>query len=85
MVTVRVSPNARQSTVTGTTGDYLTCRLNAKPVDGAANTELLRLLTDQLGVPKSRLSMLSGETSRLKRVLITGITVTNIHTALTRG
>jgi hypothetical protein len=45
-------------------------RLQAPPTDGRANQALLRLLADRLQIARSALSILSGETARVKRVLI---------------
>lgn len=53
-------------------GAYL-IRLNAPPVEGAANAELVELLADLLGVPRRNVTIVSGERSRLKRVRITGV------------
>lgn len=55
-------------------GDALLVRLNAAPVDGAANTELIDVLADAFGVPKRSVTIVSGERSRQKRVRITGAT-----------
>jgi uncharacterized protein (TIGR00251 family) len=51
----------------------LQVRLTAPPVDGAANTELIELIADELDVPKRSVSIVSGETSRQKRLHVIGI------------
>ena len=71
---VRVIPRAGKSGVAGTRGDALLVRLNAPPVDGAANAELIDVLADVLGVPRRAVSIVSGERSRQKRVRIEGVT-----------
>lgn len=48
-------------------------RIAAAPVDGAANAALMKFLASELGVPRSRLSILSGEASRTKRILVEGM------------
>jgi uncharacterized protein YggU (UPF0235/DUF167 family) len=48
--------------------------VSAPPVDGAANTELTRFLSDLFGVSRSRVTISAGAGSRSKRVLILGIT-----------
>ncbi len=48
-------------------------RITAAPVDGAANAMLRKILADALEVPRSRISILSGESSRQKRLLIEGV------------
>ena len=55
-------------------GGALLVRLNAAPVDGAANAELIEVLSDVLDVPKRAVSIVSGERSRQKRVQIEGLT-----------
>jgi uncharacterized protein (TIGR00251 family) len=55
-------------------GDAVLVRLNAAPVDGAANAELIEVLADAYGVPKRAVEIVAGERSRQKRVRITGAT-----------
>ena len=55
-------------------GDALKVRLNAPPVDGKANKAMLRFLADKLGVATSLLSLVSGDKSRRKQVLVRGAT-----------
>ena len=70
-LTVRVSPSARRSEVTGWTADekgrpVLLIKLAAPPVDGKANTELISFMTELLGCAKSEITLVRGSTSRLK-------------------
>ncbi len=55
-------------------GGALLVRLNAAPVDGAANAELIKVLSDAFDVPKHAVSIVSGERNRQKRVRIEGLT-----------
>ena len=55
-------------------GGALLVRLNAAPVDGAANAELIEVLSDVFDVPKRAVSIVSGERNRQKRVRIEGLT-----------
>jgi uncharacterized protein (TIGR00251 family) len=71
-INVRVIPRAGKSGVAGTRGDALLVRLQAPPVDGAANEELIAVLAEALGVPKRQLSIVSGARSRQKRVALSG-------------
>ena len=68
---VRVTPNARRSEVLDWGSDekgrpVLMVKLAAPPVDGKANTELVRFLADVFGCPKSQVQLLRGEGSRQK-------------------
>lgn len=73
---VRVTPRARQTALAGIVDvdgrPALAIRLAAPPVDGAANKALLAFLATSLGLPRSRLRIVSGETSRLKTVSLSG-------------
>lgn len=70
---VQVQPRASRSRVVGEHGGYLKVQLAAPPVDGAANAALLELLADLLGVPRRQVALVSGESSRRKRVRATGV------------
>jgi len=72
---VKAIPNARKSEIVGFEADgALKIKLRAVPEDGKANKELVKLLAKQCGISKSCLEILSGETSRHKRLSIEGIT-----------
>jgi uncharacterized protein (TIGR00251 family) len=70
---VRVTPNAKKSEFAGWTADekgrpVLLVKLHAPPVDGKANTELIRFLAEALDCPKGQITMLRGTSSRQKTV-----------------
>lgn len=70
---VRVTPNAKKSEFAGWTADekgrpVLLVKLKAPPVDGKANTELIRFLADELDCAKGQISLLRGTSSRQKTV-----------------
>jgi uncharacterized protein (TIGR00251 family) len=74
---VRLTPRARRDEVAGVidAGDgrpALSIRLAAPPVEGAANQALIAFLSSALGLPKSAVSIASGEKSRLKIVRLDG-------------
>jgi uncharacterized protein (TIGR00251 family) len=73
VLTVRVIPRAGRSGVAGTRDGALLVRLNAPPVDGAANEELIEVLAGLLDVPKRAVTIVAGDRSRSKRVRVTGI------------
>lgn len=74
LIDVRVIPRAGKSGVAGTRNDALLVRLNAPPVDGAANAELIELLADAFGVSRRSVTLVSGSQSRSKRVRVAGVT-----------
>lgn len=60
--------------IAGEENGRLKVRLQAPPVEGKANRELLKLLSKALGISKSRVRLEAGERSRDKSVLLVGIT-----------
>jgi uncharacterized protein len=74
VLSVRVIPRASKSGITGRRGDAIVVRLAAPPVEGAANDALIDLLSAAFGTPRRDMTILSGQKSRDKRVLIEGIT-----------
>ena len=67
---ISVSPNARRTAADGLHDGALRVRLGAPPVDGRANAHLLGWLATELGCPKRAVSLLRGDISRRKQVLI---------------
>lgn len=82
IVDIRVIPRAKKSEVAGTRDNAILVRLNAPPVDGAANTELIRLIAAMLDVPQRSVQIVSGERSRRKRVRISGRTTAEVERIL---
>lgn len=74
---LRVTPNAAVDRIEGaeTRDDgtaVLRIRVRAVPDRGKANAAVIALLAEALGVPKSAVSVVSGETARLKTVRVAG-------------
>ena len=82
IVSIRVIPRAGRSGPAGIRDHALVIRLNAPPLEGAANTELIAVLADLLDVPKRNVTIISGERSRSKRVRVIGTTRERAHAAL---
>jgi len=73
-VAVHVQPRASRSEIVGVHGAALKVRLQAPPVEGAANEALLALLAAALGLPRRAVRVVAGATSRAKTVEIEGTT-----------
>lgn len=71
---VRVVPRASKTEITGEIDGVLKVRLSAPPVDGAANSELIKVLARAFGVSRRQIDIVSGQTSKTKRIRITGAT-----------
>jgi uncharacterized protein len=71
---VRLTPRGGRDGVDGVgSSGELRVRVAAPPVDGAANTALLRLLGEVLGVPPSAIVIEAGATGRTKRIRTIGL------------
>lgn len=73
LLDVRVQPRASRTGFAGLFGDRLKVRLQAPPVDGRANTALLEFLAEACGLPKSRVTLETGQSARDKRVRLHGV------------
>ena len=72
VLTLHIQPGAKKTEVAGEHGEALKVRLGAPPVDGKANDALIAFLAERLGVPKARVVLEAGQTSRSKRVRVVG-------------
>ena len=72
-LTVKVHPRAKRSALNGRLGDAWKLALAAPPVDGKANDECVRFLAEFAAVPRSRVRIVMGLTSRMKVVEIEGV------------
>lgn len=81
---VRVQPRAAKTELAGLYGTALKVRLHSPPIDGAANHELISFLAKSLGVSKSAVRIVAGESSRAKTVEISGVSTASVR-ALAHG
>ncbi len=81
-LSVRAQPRASRSELAGEHDGALKVRLAAPPVEGEANRELERFLAKQLGVARSRVAVVAGETGRNKVVEVEGLTAAEVQRLL---
>lgn len=74
---VRVVPKSSKSEVVGERGGALKVKLKSPPVDGAANAELIKTLAKFFNAPQSAVEILKGQTSKNKRIKISGLSGLN--------
>ncbi|MEE9201269.1 MAG: DUF167 domain-containing protein [Candidatus Brocadiales bacterium] len=74
IIPVKVQPGAKKNSIVGEWGGKLKLQVTAPPERGKANEAVVRLLASGLGLQKSRVRIVSGESSRDKRVLVEGVT-----------
>jgi uncharacterized protein YggU (UPF0235/DUF167 family) len=71
---VRLTPRGGADRVDGVSGDgVLQVRVAAPAVEGAANAALVRLLADELDVPRTSVQMVAGATGRRKLIVVDGV------------
>ena len=68
-ISVQVKPNSKKESVELTDGVYIV-RVNAPPVEGAANERVIELLAEHLDRPKSSIQLVSGHRSKRKIFLL---------------
>lgn len=79
---IRLQPNARRNEVVGFQNEVLRLRVTAPPHEGRANKAMIDLLSDALDIPKSRIDILRGHTTRDKLVVIEGLDPDEVRTRL---
>ncbi len=70
---ITVSPKSSRSMITVDTNNHIKVYLNAPPVDGKANLELIALFSKKLRIPKSNITIISGDKGKNKRIEIEGL------------
>jgi uncharacterized protein (TIGR00251 family) len=78
LLSVRVQPRSRQNAITGVREKSLLLKVNAPPVDGAANQAVIALLAQELNLPKSTFSVQQGVKSREKIVKVEHVTADDV-------
>ena len=71
-IKVRLQPRASSNEIVGERNGAIVVRVTAPPVDGKANEALVKLVAKELGVAKSKVTIVRGETSRDKVLEIVG-------------
>ncbi|MBQ4077571.1 YggU family protein [bacterium] len=75
---VKLVPNSSFSKVVDFTEEYVRIKISAPPIENKANKELIEFCSDLFDVNKSKLKIISGEKSKVKKVLITGAKYSDI-------
>jgi len=83
VLSLHCQPGAKASRVVGLHDERLKIQLQAPPLENRANEALVAWLAEQLGVPRKQIDLLTGQTSRQKRVLVRGATLEQVQRLLT--
>ena len=84
-IRVRVKPRAARSRIVAMAGDVVEVAVAAPPVDGAANEELVRLLSSVLDVGRRNVEIVGGAHGRTKLLRIRGLTAAELTSRLSAG
>ena len=79
---VKVQPKAKKEGIAGIEGDRLKLKVNAPPEKGKANAACIKLLAKALGIAKSEIELLQGQTSREKVFLLKGLDIEEVKKRL---
>jgi len=79
---VKALPSSKCDEVRGVDGGALKVAVTAPPEKGKANKALLAVLAEFFGVPRRDVAIISGETSRDKRVEVAGVTAVQVEEKL---
>ena len=79
---VKVHPRARKNAITGEVGDSLKLSLTTPPIEGRANEACVEFFAKLLKVPRSSVTIASGQTSRNKVIRVTGVTAQYVRERL---
>jgi len=79
---VKVQPRAKKNAITGELGDALKLALTAPPIEGRANQACIEFFANLLKVPRSSVTIASGETSRNKVIRVAGLSAEEVKKRL---
>lgn len=87
LIAVRVTPRGGRDGVDGWIRDdagrlMLKVRVAAPAAEGQANAAVIAVLARALGLPKSAFALVSGQTARVKRIEVSGLSETELACAL---
>ena len=76
---MKVHPRAKKDAITGEVGDALKLSLTAPPIDGRASGACMEFFAKLLKVPRSSVTIASGQSARTKVIRVSGLSVEEIR------
>ena len=73
ILTIKATPRAKRSEVSGFDPDWIRLRIQAPPVDGKANEAIIAFFSEAFHVHRRAVEICTGDTSRLKRIRLHGV------------
>lgn len=74
LLTLKVTPRAKRTEVSGVDPDWLRLRIQAPPVDGKANDAIITFFAESFKIHRRSVEICTGDTTRLKRIKLHGVT-----------
>lgn len=82
VLNIKVQPKSSKSEIVGILNNQLKIKIKAPPVDGLANEELIRFLSKTLRVKQNQISLLTGTTSKTKRIFVSSVDLEQVRLIL---
>jgi uncharacterized protein (TIGR00251 family) len=82
---IKVHPRAKNNALTGMVGDAYKVSLTAPAIEGSANDACKEFFAELFAVPRSSVTIASGERSRNKVIRVDGMTEQQAAQSLSRG
>jgi len=79
---VKIHPRAKKNAITGEIGDAVKLALTAPPVEGRANQACIEFFANLLELPRSSVTIASGQTSRRKVIRVAGLSADELRRRL---
>ena len=79
---IKIHPRAKKNAITGVVGDALKLAVTAPPLDGQANEACIEFFANLFAVPRSSITIASGETSRRKLIRVAGLAAEELRRRL---
>jgi hypothetical protein len=70
IILVRLTPNSSKDEILGYNEEYIKIKVSAPPNENKANKKLILFLSNFFNIPKSNVELISGDKSRLKKILL---------------
>ena len=75
---IKLVPNSSFNKIVDYTNEFIRIKISAPPIENKANKELISFASEILKINKSKLKIISGEKSKLKKLLITDTDLTQV-------
>ena len=78
VISIKLVPNSSYNKIVDYTEEFIRIKISAPPIENKANKELISFVSEILKINKSKIKIISGEKSKLKKLLITDTDLTEV-------